>query len=186
MPGTLGSRMDAVREAEWGELHRLPTLSLPLSRSLSLPQSLVPPPSLLPVFHCTSPPFHFLSFPLLLSVCHRHTEICTSLAFHNYCCAITNHVKQEDLPPQIQRRTNSSWWICKVKHIWRKGKENKLICSSATQQLNVPGHNFFFFFAGGSNICKLFSVATKTATKLQDAAQKWPQSTSTGSLAIHN
>lgn len=42
------------------------------------------------------------------------------------------------------------------------------------------------FFAGGSNICKLSSVTAKTATKLPDSAKKWPQSTLTGNLTIHN
>lgn len=117
-----------------------------LSHSLSLPQSLVPSPSLLPVLHCTSPPFHFLSLPLLPSRSHRHTEICTSLAFHNYCCATANHVNQEDSPPQIQRRAKSSWWICKVKQIRRKGKENKANMQFCNPTAKGPWSRFFWFF----------------------------------------
>lgn len=162
-----------------------------LSRSLSPPQSLAPSPSLLPVSHCTSPPFHFLSLPLLPSHSHRHTEICTSLAFHNYCCAIANHVNQEDLLPQIQREQIAPDEYVRLNKSGEKEKKIKLICRSSTQQLNVPGPNFFcfilsLFFAGGSNICKLSGVAAKTATKLQYAAQKWPQLTSIGSLTIYN
>ena len=62
-----------------GVRRSVPFLCLSLSPHLSLSCSLSP--SLFPVSHCTSPPFHFLSLPLLPSCSHRHTAICTSLLF---------------------------------------------------------------------------------------------------------
>lgn len=67
-----GLRMDAEKAAEWGE-----PLVLPLRLSLSLAFSL-PRTCPLPASHCTSPPFHFLSPPLLPSHTHRDMHFSSS------------------------------------------------------------------------------------------------------------
>lgn len=81
-----------------------------VSRSLSLS----PYPSLThtPSLFLTAPPHPFV-FSLLLSFplhTHIHTAICTSLAlaFDNYRCAISSHVRQKGSPPIVLRVTNNA------------------------------------------------------------------------------
>lgn len=64
-PGTLSSRMDAAREAEWGRLHRSPTVSLSLSLSPSLTRAVaLPSPSF--SLHLPTLSFSISSSPFLL------------------------------------------------------------------------------------------------------------------------
>lgn len=101
-------RIDAEKAAEWGEPLVL-LLSLPLSLSRLTPPSHIHPPCF--SLHLPTLSFSLSSSPFLYTHTHTHTAICTSLAlaFDNYRCAISSHVRQKGSPPIVLRVTNNAW-----------------------------------------------------------------------------